>query len=265
MEEKSEVLTMLISEALRDTLQWIVAHGTVDDFYMVLAPCLVQIGIDAPSSLTGGERIGELAMQLAVNGQRQFMGRMGVAQTKKEAARKRIAEWRAAHANSNADSNVTVTEQKQNSNADSNVTVGEVRLGEVLPNQSSPNQSSPNQSPPEKGGVGEKEKAQSNPDFELFWEAYGKKVGRNAAESAFAKAKKSKDWLGIDTLLAVVAIWRKSEQWTKDGGQYQPHAATWLKQHRWTDEAPHEATPQKGMPPGYIYHQEDKDAVREDF
>jgi hypothetical protein len=105
-----------------------------------------------------------------------------------------------------------------------------------------------------------------DPEFEVFWEAYGKKVGRATAEASFAKAKKSKDWPGMDILLAAVETWRKSDQWTKDGGQFQPHAATWLNQHRWTDEPPQTTTTtQNGMPPGYILHQTDKDAVREDF
>jgi len=30
--------------------------------------------------------------------------------------------------------------------------------------------------------------------------------------------------------------WSKSEQWTKDNGQYIPHAATWLNGRRWEDE-----------------------------
>jgi DNA replication protein DnaC len=30
--------------------------------------------------------------------------------------------------------------------------------------------------------------------------------------------------------------YKKSPQWTKDGGQFIPHAATWLNQERWNDE-----------------------------
>ena len=32
--------------------------------------------------------------------------------------------------------------------------------------------------------------------------------------------------------------WSKSHDWTKDGGQFIPHAATWLNGKRWEDELP---------------------------
>ena len=31
---------------------------------------------------------------------------------------------------------------------------------------------------------------------------------------------------------------KKTDQWTRDGGQYIPHPATWLNQRRWEDEIP---------------------------
>lgn len=77
-------------------------------------------------------------------------------------------------------------------------------------------------------------------EFDAFWDAYGKKVGRKAAERAFAKAKKAKSWPGIDAVLAVVAEWRKSDQWTKDGGHFQPEASKWLNGERWEDARPQE-------------------------
>ncbi len=79
-------------------------------------------------------------------------------------------------------------------------------------------------------------------DFERFWSAYGKRGVRKTAEAAFAKARKSKTWPGIDAICEAVAIWRSSNAWTKDNGQYQPHASTWLNQERWNDEPPPDAT-----------------------
>lgn len=35
-----------------------------------------------------------------------------------------------------------------------------------------------------------------------------------------------------------LAAWTVSADWTKDGGQYIPHAATWLNGKRWEDELP---------------------------
>lgn len=114
------------------------------------------------------------------------------------------------------------------------------------------------QKPPKGGG--------EDVEFDAFWDAYGKKVGRKAAERAFAKAKKAKSWPGIDAVLAVVAEWRKSDQWTKDGGHFQPEASKWLNGERWDDEPPAAAPAQdKGVPPGLILHQEGEGKIREDF
>ncbi|MNH08813.1 hypothetical protein D3C79_682460 [compost metagenome] len=35
-----------------------------------------------------------------------------------------------------------------------------------------------------------------------------------------------------------LAAWTVSTDWTKDGGQFIPHAATWLNGKRWEDELP---------------------------
>ena len=44
--------------------------------------------------------------------------------------------------------------------------------------------------------------------------------------------------MGIGELIATVERARFSEQWTKDGGSFIPHPATWLNQRRWEDEEP---------------------------
>lgn len=70
--------------------------------------------------------------------------------------------------------------------------------------------------------------------FERFWEAYPKKVGKDAAWIEFQKRNPGDDL--IDEMIAVVHGQRASEQWRKDGGQYIPHPRTWLHQGRWQDE-----------------------------
>jgi hypothetical protein len=67
--------------------------------------------------------------------------------------------------------------------------------------------------------------------FDAFWAAYPRKVGKEAARRAFAKARTD-----LDTLLAAIERQRGSAQWQKDGGQYIPNPATWLQQGRWEDE-----------------------------
>jgi len=72
-------------------------------------------------------------------------------------------------------------------------------------------------------------------EFEQFWQAYPKKVGKDKAEASFKKLK------SLATVLPQILEaleWQKvSDQWTRDGGQYIPLPTTYLNQGRWKDEA----------------------------
>lgn len=70
--------------------------------------------------------------------------------------------------------------------------------------------------------------------FEKFWAAYPRKVGKDAALKAFTKRKPTDELLA--SMLASIAEQRKTEQWTRDGGQYIPHPSTWLNEGRWQDQ-----------------------------
>jgi hypothetical protein len=68
-------------------------------------------------------------------------------------------------------------------------------------------------------------------DFETFWKAYPRKVGKDAAEKAWSKKKP----ILADVIDALK--WQiLSEQWAADGGKFIPHPATYLNQGRWQDE-----------------------------
>jgi hypothetical protein len=78
--------------------------------------------------------------------------------------------------------------------------------------------------------------------FARFWEAYPNKVGKAAAEAAYAKALKRIS--GPDppsVLLAGVERAKASRAW---GEGFIPHPKTWLSQGRWDDE-PAEVIPLK--------------------
>lgn len=68
-------------------------------------------------------------------------------------------------------------------------------------------------------------------DFEVFWAAYPRKVGKKDAQRAFAKAV-----MPLSILLDALEKQKRSQQWTKDNGQYIPYPATWLNGRRWEDE-----------------------------
>ncbi|MEJ5903812.1 helix-turn-helix domain-containing protein [Pseudomonas kermanshahensis] len=72
--------------------------------------------------------------------------------------------------------------------------------------------------------------------FDRFWAIYPRKVGKSAAEKAWAKIKVTIDL--FDRMAASLAAWAVSTDWTKDGGQYIPHPSTWLNGKRWEDELP---------------------------
>ena len=68
-------------------------------------------------------------------------------------------------------------------------------------------------------------------DFETFWNAYPRKEGKQKARAAFAKVTEP-----VEILLDAIEDHKKSAQWEKDGGQFIPHAATWLNGKRWLDQ-----------------------------
>jgi uncharacterized protein YdaU (DUF1376 family) len=70
--------------------------------------------------------------------------------------------------------------------------------------------------------------------FPKFWKLYPNKKGKAAAEKAWKKLKVTDD---LFTLIAQgLAKQCTSPAWTKDGGQFIPHPATWLNGKRWEDE-----------------------------
>lgn len=72
------------------------------------------------------------------------------------------------------------------------------------------------------------------PEFLTFWKAYPKKVGKDAALKAWKKRNGTRP--GIDAIIKAIEEQKRSDQWTRDSGQYIPNPATWINQGRWDDE-----------------------------
>lgn len=70
--------------------------------------------------------------------------------------------------------------------------------------------------------------------FADFWEAYPKKVGKQAALKAWSKLKPNAEL--TQSILKAVEYQRTMDAWQKEGGRYIPNPATWLNQGRWEDE-----------------------------
>lgn len=82
--------------------------------------------------------------------------------------------------------------------------------------------------------VKESNNAPAREGFDSFWKSYPKKKAKGDAEKAFSKLKP--DDLLLKTILEAIKAQARSPDWTKDGGQFIPHPATWLNQRRWEDE-----------------------------
>lgn len=106
-----------------------------------------------------------------------------------------------------------------------------------LPLPSSPQ--TPQQPTPTPGEILPARKGASRADlargFLAFWQAYPRKVGKDAAAKAFTKAMGR---ITEDDPLAVIlaGIERALPGWTDP--EFTPHPATWLNAGRWSDEAP---------------------------
>lgn len=70
-------------------------------------------------------------------------------------------------------------------------------------------------------------------DFEAFWAEYPKKKSKGEAKKAWAQLKPSREI--ISAIMAKLPALKASHDWTKDGGQYVPNPATWLRAEGWED------------------------------
>jgi anti-sigma28 factor (negative regulator of flagellin synthesis) len=78
-------------------------------------------------------------------------------------------------------------------------------------------------------------KTATQPDgFDLFYQAYPKKVAKSAAAKAFKSAKVNAN---IDLVLADIRNRIASGEWKLDQKQFIPNPASYLNGRRWEDEA----------------------------
>lgn len=97
----------------------------------------------------------------------------------------------------------------------------------------SPSGSVPSTPTPPASPRGDGRRPSTDPDFEAFWEAYPRKVAKRDAAKAWKATAAERS--PIDDVLAAVKAARLSEQWRRDGGQFVPYPASWLRAGRWAD------------------------------
>lgn len=88
------------------------------------------------------------------------------------------------------------------------------------------------------GGDGDEDSLSSleekrDADFESFWVRYPRKDGKQGARVEWHRI--DPDEAAQRQIAADVDLRSRGPQWTKDGGQFIPHAKTYLHQRRWED------------------------------
>lgn len=71
--------------------------------------------------------------------------------------------------------------------------------------------------------------------FEIFWKVYPKKKSKGAAEKAWRSIRPDEKLL--QAMVNSIEQAKQTEQWKKEGGQFIPHPATWLRSKGWEDES----------------------------
>lgn len=70
--------------------------------------------------------------------------------------------------------------------------------------------------------------------FDRFWAIFPRKQKKKDARKAWAELRP--DAALVRTILAAIAWQRNQPAWVKDGGQYCPLPASWIRGERWEDE-----------------------------
>lgn len=71
-------------------------------------------------------------------------------------------------------------------------------------------------------------------DFDWFWSEYPKKKAKLDALRAWRQTESVRP--DIEQVIAAINEQCKQNDWIRDGGQYIPMPATWLRGGRWDDE-----------------------------
>lgn len=69
-------------------------------------------------------------------------------------------------------------------------------------------------------------------EFNEFWDAYPRKVGRLPAERTWRRMSDEERRLAV----LVLELWKNTVQWQSGGGLFIPHGSTFLAQKRYLDE-----------------------------
>ncbi len=110
---------------------------------------------------------------------------------------------------------------------------------ETKENQTEANETRPNQTEADESRNNKVKKSKVNiesvceADFAVFWSEYPNRVKKQDALKAWRQVYLPEEMPGI---MEGLKRWKRSDQWTRDGGRYVPYPATWLRARQWEDE-----------------------------
>jgi hypothetical protein len=113
------------------------------------------------------------------------------------------------------------------------------QVNPIVPSLSVPPPAAPS-SPPKARSASENEMKKRLDDDELeisfktFWDLYPRHEARKVAWTRWKKLNISASELSL--ILGALEKFKRTKQWKDNGGQFIPHAATWLNQERWKDD-----------------------------
>lgn len=76
--------------------------------------------------------------------------------------------------------------------------------------------------------------AQIDAQFNIFWDAYPRKVAKPRCRKIFERVCYGK--VAINVLVDAINRYKKTSQWQNEGGTYIPHPSTWLNGRQWEDD-----------------------------
>lgn len=70
-------------------------------------------------------------------------------------------------------------------------------------------------------------------EFDKFWKHYPRKIAKGDARKAWTQTARIRP--PVEFILRAIDRARDTDQWRRDGGQFVPYPATWLRGERWDD------------------------------
>lgn len=70
--------------------------------------------------------------------------------------------------------------------------------------------------------------------FDIFWRHYPRRVAKKEARKAWQQLKPDAET--VERIVQALEWQVRQPTWLKDGGQFIPYPATWLRAERWDDE-----------------------------